>query len=383
MKNNGRPSRMKYPTPQSARKCRLLAVLLACALSGCGYPFLPTAYGGRGSKSVSGTGVLGDMFQQAGHRVTSWRYLSPRLREADTIVWAPDRFKPPEPESIVWLNEWLEDGGHTLIYIGRDFSAAVAYWENVLPGAPGAQKQAIKSEIAMAKSDFAAERKPIVSQPRECEWFAVDGSKPGGKIKRLRGPWAAGIDARKAEIKLPGRVTPPPGAEVLLASGEDVIASRYAPLWDDTSQRIVIANGSFLLNAPLVNHEHRKLAAKLIASTGAPGDVVFLESGPDDPQILDEDPAAKTPTGLEVFFVWPLNFILLHLALLGIVFAFARAPIFGLPRRPAAPPLSDFARHVSALGELLHGTRDRAYAVKQIQNYHQLLREGRRKNDEL
>jgi hypothetical protein len=373
---------MKRSTFQPARSYRLLAVLCACALSGCGYQFLPTAYGGRSSKSVAGTGVLGDMFQQAGHRVTSWRYLSPRLREADTIVWAPDRFEPPEPETITWLDEWLDAGNHTLIYIGRDFSAPVAYWENVLPGATGAQKRAVQSEIVLAQSDFAAARKPIASKPHECEWFTVDGSKPGGKIRRLDGPWAAGIDVRRVEIELPGQVTPPDGAEVLLASGEDVIASRYAPLWDDTSQRIVIANGSFLLNAPLVNHEHRKLAAKLIASTGPPGDVVFLESGPNAPQILDEDPAAETPTGLEVFFVWPLNFILLHLALLGMVFAFARAPIFGLPRRPAAAPLSDFARHVSALGELLHGTRDREYAVSRIQHYQQLLREGRRKNDE-
>jgi hypothetical protein len=373
---------MKPLTFQSARLYRLLAVLVVCALSGCGHQRLPTAYGERGTKSVAGTGVLGAMFQQAGHRVTSWRYLSPRLREADTIVWAPDRFAPPEPKTIAWLDEWLDAGDRTLIYIGRDFSAAVAYWETVLPGATGILQPAVQSELAMAKSEFAAERQPLVARPRRCEWFTVVGSKSGGKITRLDGPWAAGIDAGKAEIELPGRVIPQPGAEVLLASGKDVIASRYVPFQNNTRQRIVIANGSFLLNAPLVNHEHRKLAAKLIASTGAPGDVVFLESGPNEPKILDEDPAAETPTGLEVFFVWPLNFILLHLALLGIVFAFARAPIFGIPRRLPAPTLSDFARHVSALGELLHGTRDREYAVSRIQHYQQLLREGRRKNDE-
>src|SRR5688500_10330085 len=55
---------------------------------------LPAAYGHRrGStevvRSVNGTSVLAEMFRAAGHRVTSFTRLSPRLEAFDTIVWAP------------------------------------------------------------------------------------------------------------------------------------------------------------------------------------------------------------------------------------------------------------------------------------------------------
>ena len=71
--------------------------------------------------------------------------------------------------------------------------------------------------------------------------------------------------------------------------------------WFDESQLIVVANGSFLLNLPLVNHEHRKLAGKLIDAVGPPGQtVVFLESFAGGPPISD-DPSGGMPTGAEIF----------------------------------------------------------------------------------
>ncbi len=65
--------------------------------------------------------------------------------------------------------------------------------------------------------------------------------------------------------------------EALLDSDEGLILGR---LDIGQSQLLVVANGSFLLNAMLVNHEHRKLAGKLVDAIGPGGrDVVFLESG--------------------------------------------------------------------------------------------------------
>ena len=77
----------------------------------------------------------------------------------------------------------------------------------------------------------------------------------------------------------------------MLESDEGLIVGR---LDVGQSQLLVVSNGSFLLNAMLVNHEHRKLAGKLIDTIGPGGrDVVFLESG----QIKIDQPASPGPAG--------------------------------------------------------------------------------------
>ncbi len=135
--------------------------------------------------------------------------------------------------------------------------------------------------------------------------------------------------------------------------------------WSDNgSKLIVVANGSFLLNEPLVNHEHRKLAGKLIESVGdEPGRLVFLESGPGGPPV---DPPGGGSALARLFGAWPLNVILLHLAVLGIIFCFARWPIFGRPTNPPAESTSDFGKHVDAVSELLRRSHDRAYALDHL-----------------
>jgi hypothetical protein len=132
---------------------------------------------------------------------------------------------------------------------------------------------------------------------------------------------------------------------------------------------LVIANGSFLLNLPLVNHEHRKLARNLIDEVGSGGTAVFLESGHGGPPIRDRDPSPDPPTGLGIFLIWPLNWILLHLSAAGILFCLARWPIFGRPQPLAPEPLSDFGKHVAALAELIERTGDQAFACARVQQW--------------
>ena len=58
--------------------------------------------------------------------------------------------------------------------------------------------------------------------------------------------------------------TSQPQFEALLATEDDVdIVTRVTRRSWHGGQIVVVANGSFLLNLPLVNHEHRKLADKL------------------------------------------------------------------------------------------------------------------------
>jgi hypothetical protein len=172
------------------------------------------------------------------------------------------------------------------------------------------------------------------------------------------------------EIELNSRIVPPPNAELLLRSDEDVLVSRQGI---GRSGLIVVANGSFLLNLQLVNHEHRKLAGHLIDEIGPPRkDVVFLQSFAGGPRIREQDPSAAAPSGLEMFNVWPTNWILLHLALVGIVFCFARLPIFGRPLEPEPAGLADFGKHIEAVGQWLARSRDYQYAAKRLAHYQQV-----------
>jgi hypothetical protein len=358
-----------------SRFAPLLFLPLFLLFTGCSRD-LDTVYGQRqgpnASNSVNGTAVLGDMFEKAGHHVFSWRSLSPRLQKrADCIVWFPDDFKPPSKEVRKWLDDWLtEDADRTLIYVGRDFDAAPWYWEHISTNVPAEQQTRVRELRSRADNRFSSDRDRL-PKTEDCDWFAIDSTKPLRKPKTLEGKpaWLDGIDAKRTDIELRSRVAPPKTAETLLRSGDDVLVSRETK---DQSARIVVANGSFLLNLPLVNHEHRKLAAKLIAEVGAPGKtVVFLESDHDGPTIRDDDPTAAAATGMEIFNVWPTNWILLQLAIVGVIFCFSRWPIFGRPKACEPADRSDFRRHVDALAELLERSQDRAYAMERILNYRQ------------
>ena len=202
--------------------------------------------------------------------------------------------------------------------------------------------------------------------------------------------------------------------EALLDSEQGLIVGR---LDIGESQLLAVANGSFLLNAMLVNHEHRKLAGKLVDAVGRGGrDVVFLESGqiqidepigprpatnsspfsagpaPNaveqrtgerEPPIRRADPAPATSNGLELLLVWPTNWVLLHFALIGILFCFWKLPIFGLPRPEERAGAADFGRHIDAVAALLERTADRRYALSRVKHYQQIVKKVEAKNLEL
>jgi hypothetical protein len=353
--------------------------LLFLFFAGC-YTRVETNYGSRRgpgpTESVNGTSVLGDMFQRAGHKVFSWHYLSPRLKErADCIVWIPDDYKPPGVKERQWLEGWLQaKPGRTLIYVGRDVDAGPVYWNKVLPGAPAAQAPLISSEIAKETSRVSGDRAALPKN-EDCGWFTLDSTVKSRQVAKLQGEpqWLDGIDPAKTDITLESRLTPPDDADVLLESDEDVLVSSSSV---GQGQLIVVANGSFLLNEPLVNHEHRKLAGKLIDEIGTPPQkVVFLESGAGGPPIRDKDPTLGSPTGLEIFNIWPTNWILLHLAAVGVIFCFVRWPIFGRPRRLKRVAESDFGRHIAAEAELLKHSGDRTYATARLLHYRQAVGE--------
>ena len=356
----------------------LLATTACC---GCDRD-LQTAYGQRGgleTESVNGTAVLGKMFERAGHKVTSWRVLSPRLQKADCIVWFPDNFDPPSPKERQWLDTWLRaQPGRTLIYVGRDFDAAPLYWQLIQPQVPPEQTAEVTRRLNAAQAEFQRERRS--SGPDDCGWFTLDGTySPRGVTKLSGNPkWLSGVDPSKLEMELNGRMKRARGAKIVLGSpgkpwmiAPDMLVSRE---YCDQSQLIVVANGSFLLNLPLVNHEHRKLAARLIEEVGPAGqNVVFLESGRSGAPICDDDPEANMPTGLEILVTKPYSWISLGFLVLAALFCLRHWPIFGVPRPLEQESATDFGRHIRALAELLRRTKNRRYALTRLLHYRQTI----------
>lgn len=366
---------MMSPFVSFSGSIRLAALALLCCAAGCGNE-IDTQYGSRqrpGSpQSVNGVTALADMFARQGHRVRSWSWLSPQLNEqADVIVWFPDRMVPPEQETRRWLEDWLlEKPDRTLIYVGRDFDGGLAYWEAIKPTAPPDQATVIGERVVDAMHEATMQR-TLVTPDVDHDWFEMHPSGRRLEVSSLEGSpeWIEGIDAADVEIQLRSRFLSPSWVETLLSSEDHAIATRDQ--WGD-SQLIVVTNGSFLLNYGLVNHEHRKLASRLIDSVGEGKTVYFLESGQwGDPEIREDDPDLEMPSGLAVLTVFPFNYLLLQLALVGIVFCWSRAAIFGRARTPVDESVSDFGQHVEALGDLLARTGDHEYARQRLEQYHQ------------
>ncbi|MEX0978303.1 MAG: hypothetical protein WDZ48_05605, partial [Pirellulales bacterium] len=321
--------------------------MLLTLLCGCMDQELDTYYGRHEipalSASVNGTDVLAEMFKTAGHDVYFRRTLvTSEMEAADTIVWFPNDYAVPTAEACEWFENWLyESPGRTLVYVGRDFDAAPLYWKHMKARVGKDQIRGYELRELYAKS-AASRPSNLKETDLKCEWFRFEPDATRDADK-LAGPWAKDIDGAKSEIQLGTKLIPDRAGKRLLTASGDRLATQFSRRFWEGGRILLVTNGSFLLNLPLVNHEHRKLAATLIAATGDPGQVVFLESGPGGPPI---DPAYADQSLWTLFGAWPLNVILLQLAVAGVMFCFARWPIFGRPKQPAPESTSDFARHV-------------------------------------
>lgn len=362
--------------------------------------------GTPGAKSVNGTGVLAGMFSEAGNRVTTMSKFSPRFEKADTIVWAPNDFDPPSEKHRLYLENWLmAKNGRTVVYIGRDYDASVAYWRKAMPLAPIEQQAEFQSNLSKAAIEVTSQRMSIPAQDVYARWFTMKVGQPKQTVTTLQGPWSKGINAKKCEIELATRLAIPvqkdiprgdeqPLAdyELLLGTQTDPKVSQVTPIatrvtyvsWSD-SQVIVVTNGSFLLNYPLVNKEHRKLAGKLIEECASQGETIFVESEAGGPPIQLKQADEPAKTGFEMLVVWPLGTILMHGIVCLLLACICLYPIFGRPltlnrwtRRLYPSPKSavdddgitgDFGKHLDALGELLSLTKDQQFALDKLQYY--------------
>lgn len=335
------------------------------------------------AESVNGTAVLATMFEKAGSKVTSISELNRGLERFDAVVWFPNDFAMPPQKVRDYLETWLAARpGRTLVYVGRDFNALPEYWRRMtsIADAQHAAEYARREAFASSEADTERLQMPL-TEP--CEWFTMKTDMPPRKIDSLDGPWASGVDATKANVVLNGRLDIPepgdqlteqyerPEIDILLQSENDILAHRFERTWWSGSQVIVIPNGSFLLNMPLVNRENRKLAGQLIAEVQSKSgaNVAFLESGEGGPKVDPRKSRDSSTSALRLFMIWPMSFLVIHFAALGIAFCIAMSPIFGRPKHLPNEQVSDFGQHVTAIAEHLARTKDVAYAETRIRQY--------------
>ena len=364
-------------------RIRLLAIAATCSVLALGCSSrLETGYGSMKGTSINGTSVLADMFRERGDEVRTAYRLTDRVDEwADVIV----RFSPhdglPDREEADWYLSWLEGSeDRRLVYVVRDFDSTREYWDTVLrelgPETSDDDRKRIDSSRDAAKQW--AESPPLkVSDPAEADqWFHFGRPiEPPRVCGTLDGPWADGISAEDAAIAVHQPFDP--GTRNILLSSEAVV---LAMDWDVEGEGRVLAltNGSFLLNATLVNPERRKLADRVMdwtATDGRSRHVAFVEG-----RNLLSEPAGN-PTIWDLFLrVTSFRWVAIQMGILGLVACLARAPRLGRPRPEATGHLDRPSAHAEALGELLARTRSSELSERALDEYRS-WRRGRWEQD--
>jgi len=380
---------------------------------------------------LNGLGVHMRMWEIAGARCMLPTKLSPLLERCEVIVLAGSTFDPPAREAMDWLEQWLSAAdGRTVIYFGRDFAAEVYYRQSTLDEvAPGKLERA-RELLALCMADQFQRRVEKVSEPIFCRWFLRSGLTAKRELTGLQGAWANSeiITAKwpvathlepptpavrrrtrdamvkqfpstpKVNTRTPG--TPSkhyravwahedidtaeeldqawdqaPDSEVLL-SGQDgtPLLFRLTSEAFSGSQILVIANGAPLLNGSLVEPTFRRIGQQLVDQCLPAKRVALLAYNEQGILISEIDEKDPRTAGLEMLTVWPLNIVMTHAALLGILVCIVLLPILGRPQGLPRRSLSDFGQHVQALGRLLQKSQDQAYAQRMIAAYFETVR---------
>jgi len=363
---------------------------------------LDFTYGKSYDKSVNGVSVFANLLRERGHSVTRKRRLTQRFDRYDTIVWAPDNTAHPPENVTAWLEQWLGKGDpRVLIVVGRSYDGKLPFYEGKFESSSPEARQGWQRELAeeiMQRREYNFDWQFNTGDPPENFWFEKDEDVKVD-VSKIGGPWAKGIDSSEIELECRTLLKPlkdyndeestpelaleyedddQPGyydtswiedfrdgevtvTELLTVDGKP-FAFEISSLQNPNRKVIVISNGSFLLNYPLMKGEHRKLAAKV--ADEATGDVVFLESNYTWPLIggSGNDPA--------LHWTWvgqaPMNYIVPHFLFWGVLYCFVFYPNFGRPKRVQFHPPKAFRSHVKAVASILGRSKEKNWARQMV-----------------
>lgn len=348
-----------------------LAILGALVVSGCGSG-IDATYGRARDQSVNGTGALARLFQARGDEVRVTVRLNGEVAAwAGTIVRFAPYAGPIDRREAEWYGDWLdEDPDRRLIFVARDYDAESEYWSAMLARLPETADKELR-ERARKRRDATKNwadravgdaRSPVLPG----EWFAL--TKATGRpepCKRLEGPWADGLSPVATALTRHRAIKADPESKVLLSGDGEALVVEQSVYDSDLDQILIVANGTFLLNFPLVNRARRPLAGKVVGWSGAaPRRVAFVESrSPTDPA------GGRPPSVFSLLWIEPFGWIAAHLGAFGLLTALAAAARLGRAR-PEPPAGADRpAAHAEALGDLLARSRDADAARAHLDAY--------------
>lgn len=356
-------------------RARALLGLALLGISGCSGG-VETTYGKSRGLSLNGTGVVATLFRDAGHQVRTAVRLNDELGGwADVIVRFAPLPGPPARDEADWYHRWMSTRkARRLIYVPRDHDAQVEYWAAVLDRLA---KDAPAEERALARKlrdEARGWHRRLPATPGEVagaeDWFDVEVPRPDAvtTCSTLGGPWASGIDPVRAA--LPRHGTLKVVSEEVLMTGDGLPMAiewtRY-----DGSRVLVLANGSFLLNAALVNAARRPLARRVVTWAGdAPLNVAFVEGSS---LLKDEE---RPPSVFRLLRVPPFGWVTAQMLALGLAACLARAPRLGRARVEPSAGEDRPVAHPEALGLLLARTGE----VEQARTILDAYRQWRRKS---
>jgi hypothetical protein len=163
------------------------------------------------------------MFQDAGAKITSTSRLSKTIASSQVVVWAPNSFRLPEQQASDYFDDWLSaKENRTLVYIARDYDAALDYWKRMVTNGPLNETAEYQRKLATAVTEFERDRRHVIPpqargmtgffgdeipQTQTWEWFQVSRSDEFQRVQTLRGPWAQGIDPTQTQITICSRLT--------------------------------------------------------------------------------------------------------------------------------------------------------------------------------
>ncbi len=339
-------------------------VLVLCAITplGCGSQTdVDTTYGKIRGESINGTGAFAAILRQRGHDVR------PAIRANDALMtWADVivRFAP-QPGQIdrqegLWLANWLNARPfRQLIYIPNDFDSEFEFWEQMIAiqpaGTPPAKIKSLEKKRDAARnwaSDLPSKAKHLADPATWFEFVPNPGSPAA--CKKLEGPWANGVDVKGAALPKHETFKVVGGEEVYLSGDGAPLAIGWT--YANDSQVLILANASFLLNAPLMNKARRPLALHVIDWIDEDLDhVAFLEGRRVALSASDlADEAAQSQ--FHLLEVEPFGWIATHFLVFLFLLAFSVAARLGRPIPDPSSGVERSAAHPEALGALFAKT---------------------------
>jgi hypothetical protein len=327
-------------------------------MAGCNSD-IETDYGHIRGKSLNGTGVLAELFRDQGHDVRAAVRLTGELDEwADVIVRFAPYGGPPAKEEADWFADWLNHAeGRRLVYVVRDYDAEPDFWSDVLARLPQQTPVADRERVERRQQAALRWSDRLPPRPKEAadatNWFATSpGTGPPAACKTLGGPWADGVDAKAARVARHDALKVD-AENVLLEGDGQALVMEWTRF--NHSRVLVAANGSFLLNAALLDKARRPLADRVVAWAGddeAGRNVAFVEG-----RFVAGEPASGPTIWSMLRRVWEFRAIAFQMLLLGLAVCLARAARLGRPRGETSAGADRPVAHAEALGALLARTR--------------------------